>query len=59
LKAQERGYALTVARYLDDNEHLLPLPSIRLIVSAILTNEEMKQSADIVSQSFEYVSSLN
>ncbi|CAG2121421.1 unnamed protein product, partial [Medioppia subpectinata] len=51
--AQERGYALTVARYLDDSEHLLPKPSIRLIVNAILNDQEMKESAEMISQSFE------
>ncbi|XP_054162539.1 serine palmitoyltransferase 1-like [Oppia nitens] len=53
--AQERGYALTVSRYLDQSEHLLPEPSIRLIVNAILTEQEMKASALMIGQSFEFV----
>ncbi|CAG2166924.1 unnamed protein product [Oppiella nova] len=56
--AQERGYALTVARYLEESEHLLPEPSIRLIVNALLSDEEMRQSAQLITQSFESVLSL-
>lgn len=49
----EKGYALTVARYLDDDEHLLPQPSIRLIVTTMLSKDEMTQVAEMLNDAFE------
>ena len=46
-----------MARYLDDNEHLLPQPSIRLIVNALLTQQEMQESVKVLMEGFEFVES--
>ncbi|XP_013772766.1 serine palmitoyltransferase 1-like [Limulus polyphemus] len=47
---QEEGVALTVARYIDEEEHLVPPPSIRLIVSAILDEEEISSVVSLLEK---------
>lgn len=51
LQAFDDGYAITVARYID-NEHAMPKPSIRLAVSIRLTAAEVAQSIDVIAGSF-------
>jgi serine palmitoyltransferase len=41
LKALENGLAITVARYLDNEERVLPEPSIRLAVNVDLSESEI------------------
>ncbi|GAB6032725.1 Serine palmitoyltransferase 1 [Chamberlinius hualienensis] len=44
------GVAVVVARYLDKQEHLLPSPSIRITVSATLSNDEIRRVVDVFSK---------
>lgn len=53
----ERQLALTVARYLDAQEANLPDPSIRLIISANLTDAEMDWAFQILAEAFEQFAS--
>jgi serine palmitoyltransferase len=55
--AWNKGIAITMARYLDNEEHLCPNPSIRLIVSASLTKEEMESVATVLEEAFDKWSS--
>ncbi|PVD22741.1 hypothetical protein C0Q70_15997 [Pomacea canaliculata] len=50
-----QGVAITVARYLENEEHLLPQPSIRLSVSAHLTAEDIDKSLAIIKSAFRAV----
>ncbi|XP_054706299.1 serine palmitoyltransferase 1-like [Uloborus diversus] len=45
-----KGVALTVARYLDAEEHKLPPPSIRLITTAILKKEDLDLIASVLQE---------
>ncbi|KAK7100678.1 serine palmitoyltransferase 1-like [Littorina saxatilis] len=58
-KAISQGVAITPARYLDNEEHLLPQPSIRLSVSSQLSEEEIDKSMDIIKAVFRSVLSGN
>jgi len=51
-KAWESGLAVTVARYLDDEEKFCPEPSIRLTVNVQLTNEDMDFTVDVLEKTF-------
>lgn len=51
LQAFDKGYAITVARYID-NEHLTPKPSIRLAISIRLTEAEVNGAINIIAESF-------
>lgn len=44
----KEGVAFTVAQYLDSEEHKLPPPSIRLIVTSLLTEEDMDRIATVL-----------
>ncbi|KFM70927.1 Serine palmitoyltransferase 1, partial [Stegodyphus mimosarum] len=48
--AMDQGVALTVARYLDHEEHNLPPPSIRLIVTALLKEEDMNLIISVLQE---------
>nr|KAG5714099.1 hypothetical protein BaRGS_020427 [Batillaria attramentaria] len=47
-----QGVAITPARYLEGEEHQLPQPSIRLAVSAHLSEEEIDRSMAIIKNAF-------
>ena len=47
-----QGIAVTVARYLEDQEYFCPEPSIRLTVNVTLTKQEMESAVDIIANSF-------
>lgn len=51
----KNGIAFTVARYLDKEEHMLPVPSIRLIVSAILTEEDIVHVITVLQKACEAI----
>ncbi|KAL8570676.1 hypothetical protein ACOMHN_039111 [Nucella lapillus] len=57
--AVNQGVAITMARYLDKEEHLLPQPSIRLAVSAHLSTEEIDKSMSIIKTAFDTVLHCN
>lgn len=44
----EHGVAIVVARYLDDQEHLLPPPSIRATVNVMLTKDDLQKIATTI-----------
>lgn len=46
----KEGLALTAARYLDSEEHKLPPPSIRLIVTSLLTPEDINKIASVLQE---------
>lgn len=48
-KAMGKGIALTLARYLDKEEHQLPPPSIRVSVNCRLTENEINRVVDVLS----------
>ncbi|XP_052776848.1 serine palmitoyltransferase 1-like [Mya arenaria] len=50
-EAMDRGLALTPARYLEREEHILPPPSIRVAVNIKLTDDEIDKCMTIISQS--------
>lgn len=52
-RAREQGLALTVARYVDHIEHKLPEPSIRLTVSNLLTEEDIRDATAKIIKLFE------
>ncbi|KAL4237039.1 Serine palmitoyltransferase 1 [Mactra antiquata] len=54
-EAMQRGLALTPARYLEHEEHNLPLPSIRIAVNVKLTEEEIDTCINIVADSCQAV----
>ncbi|XP_069127526.1 serine palmitoyltransferase 1-like [Argopecten irradians] len=49
-KARELGVAITVARYLECEEHIVPKPSIRLSVNSNLTDEEIDSSMELLGK---------
>lgn len=49
--AMSKGLAVTPARYLEHEEHLLPLPSIRIAVNIKLTDEELEKCMNILAES--------
>ncbi|KAK3089463.1 hypothetical protein FSP39_003823 [Pinctada imbricata] len=53
--ARENGVALTLARFLESEEHKLPAPSIRVSVNSQLTDEEINKTADLISQACQAV----
>lgn len=53
--ALRNGVALTIARYLKDDEKFLPPPSIRVTVNVQLTKEEIKRGAQVIRQAAEQV----
>nr|KAG5714100.1 hypothetical protein BaRGS_020428 [Batillaria attramentaria] len=50
--AISQGVAITPARYLEEEEHQLPQPSIRLAVSAHPSEEEIDRSMAIIKNAF-------
>ncbi|XP_042912322.2 serine palmitoyltransferase 1 [Parasteatoda tepidariorum] len=48
--AMDKGVALTLAKYLDAEEHKVPQPSIRLIVTAILNEEDINLIISVLSE---------
>lgn len=54
-KAWEEGVALTRARYLEDREHTPKEASIRIAVSASLTEEDIEHAYNIIRQAAEAV----
>lgn len=54
-QAWEAGLALTRARYLDDREHTPKEASIRIAVSAALTDEDIKHACSIIQRVAESV----
>ncbi|XP_005099579.1 serine palmitoyltransferase 1 [Aplysia californica] len=54
-EAMSSGVALTVARYLEPEEHSLMPPSIRLTVNCELTDTEIDTVIRVLSESFELV----
>ncbi|XP_076439989.1 serine palmitoyltransferase 1-like [Babylonia areolata] len=50
-----QGVAITLARYLEKEEHLVPQPSIRLAVSAHLSTEEIDRSMSVIKKAFDTV----
>ncbi|CAF89875.1 unnamed protein product, partial [Tetraodon nigroviridis] len=46
----ERGVALTLARYLDREERLLPPASIRVVVTAEHTEEDIQQAVGCIRE---------
>ncbi|XP_077549604.1 serine palmitoyltransferase 1-like isoform X2 [Haemaphysalis longicornis] len=54
-KAWEAGLALTRAPYLEDREHTPKDPSIRISVSASLTEEDIENACDVIRQVTEAV----
>lgn len=53
--ALRNGVALTVARYLKNDEKFLPPPSIRVTLNVQLTTEEIKQGAQVIRLAAETV----
>lgn len=51
-EAWKEGIALTVSRYLEDQEFFPPEPSIRLTVSVSLTKDEILSAVDVVVDAF-------
>ncbi|KAJ8306164.1 hypothetical protein KUTeg_016709 [Tegillarca granosa] len=51
----ENGVALTLARYLENEEHLLPVPSIRISVNCQLTDKEIDDSMKTISRACDTV----
>ncbi|XP_033737233.1 serine palmitoyltransferase 1-like isoform X2 [Pecten maximus] len=49
-KAHDFGLAITVARYLESEEHITPIPSIRLSVNSNLTDEEIDKSIELLGK---------
>ena len=49
LQAKEAGVAIIVARYLDNEEHKVPPPSIRIAVSSELTKSEIDNSIKTIA----------
>ncbi|XP_078424958.1 serine palmitoyltransferase 1 isoform X2 [Cetorhinus maximus] len=45
-----RGIALTQARYLDKEEKILPPPSVRVVVTIELTEEELDRAATLIQE---------
>lgn len=45
----QNGVALTLTRYLENEEHLLPVPSIRISVNCQLTDKEIDDSIKTIS----------
>ncbi|KAG8181200.1 hypothetical protein JTE90_013170 [Oedothorax gibbosus] len=56
---QKENVALTIAQYLDIEEHKLPPPSIRLIVTALLTEEDMDRIATVLNKACQNVENSN
>jgi len=54
-KAMTSGVALTIARYLETDEHNLMPPSIRLTVNNELTDDEIKRAYEVISGAFNSV----
>ncbi|XP_063852350.1 serine palmitoyltransferase 1-like isoform X2 [Scylla paramamosain] len=54
-QAQEEGVALTVAAYLRAQEREAPRPSIRVSVSAALSQEEIENAVGAISRAFQKV----
>ncbi|XP_007898228.1 serine palmitoyltransferase 1 [Callorhinchus milii] len=52
---QNRGIALTQARYLDKEEKFLPSPSVRVVVTVELTEEELEKAASIIKEAAEHI----
>lgn len=48
--AQKEGVALTMANYLNNLEHILPEPSIRIAVNGALLSEEIDRVASVIKQ---------
>ncbi|XP_059170933.1 serine palmitoyltransferase 1-like [Physella acuta] len=53
--AMKEGVALTVARSLEQEEHVLMPPSIRLTVNSELTEAEINKVVKVISEAFEAV----
>lgn len=53
--ALKNGVALTVARYLKNEEKFLPPPSIRVTLNIQLTTEEIKHGAKVIREASESV----
>ncbi|XP_073259547.1 serine palmitoyltransferase 1-like [Porites lutea] len=53
--ALQNGIALTIARYLKNDEKFLPPPSIRATLNVQLTNEEIKHGAQVIKQAAESI----
>lgn len=53
--AQKNGLALTVSRYLEEEEHRTPEPSIRLTVCTSFTESELEEAADLIVEAFQEV----
>lgn len=51
--AQENGLALTVARYLDQQEYFRPKPSIRVTINVKLTEQEIDFAVDLIDKAFQ------
>ncbi|KAJ7386617.1 Serine palmitoyltransferase 1 [Desmophyllum pertusum] len=54
-EAMRDGVALTIARYLKNEEKFLPPPSIRVTLNIQLSNEEIKHGAQVIKQAAESV----
>lgn len=50
-----QGLALTPARYLDAEEVVPPPPSIRLIVTAALTKEDINKIISVLQDAFKHL----
>ncbi|XP_027195249.2 serine palmitoyltransferase subunit I [Dermatophagoides pteronyssinus] len=56
--AYNRGYGLTVARYLEHAEYKLQNPSIRLIINSLLTGQELESISIMLIETFEEVEKI-
>lgn len=57
-QAYQKGYALTVARYLDE-EILANRPSIRLLINASLNETELTEISHVIGEAFDQIFTSN
>ncbi|XP_048451306.1 serine palmitoyltransferase 1-like [Rhincodon typus] len=51
----KQGIALTQARYLDKEERVLPPPSVRVVTTIKLTEEELDKAAALIKEASECI----
>ncbi|XP_041356740.1 serine palmitoyltransferase 1-like isoform X2 [Gigantopelta aegis] len=54
-ETMSEGVAVTLARYLDNEEHLLPQPSIRISVNSKLSREDIDRVVNILNTNFKKI----
>jgi len=53
-----KGLAVVVASYLEESEHLVPQPSIRLSVNRLLEESNVQQAIKIINEASDLVLTL-